>query len=121
MDGKTILLMDDHPGVLRGLSSYLGAMLPGCSVVTLNRFNEGDDLPAKVDIAILDVVMPRSMGVHDRVRLIRKIYGPNCLILCQSMTMDDDDAFVLRLNGADYAVEKDSRYLTEIFEKEGLI
>ena len=120
-DTKVVLIMDDENHELRATESLIENLLPGWRIETMLSFVEGDPLPERVDLAILDFVMFDSMSVYDRTRLIRQKYGDACLIICHSKNMDGFLVRGLEQAGIDHAIYKNQDALEKIIEEEGLL
>lgn len=77
----TVLLVDDEPDILEGLSSYLEATMPGLRILTAPNAEAALVIARKdpVDVVVSDLRMPGMDGlqllehIHQRYPLVRRI------------------------------------------------
>jgi two-component system, NarL family, nitrate/nitrite response regulator NarL len=103
----TVLLVDDHPLLRRGLAAMLGLEDWVGRVVEAGSVREGAALGAveAVDVAVVDLGLPDGSGV-DLVRRLRRT--PGCPVLVLTMTRDDAAVRECLTAGATGYVLKDS-------------
>lgn len=84
----TVLVVDDHPLMRRGLTAMLGLEPWVGRVVEAGSVREGATVGAVegVDVAVVDLGLPDGSGV-DLVRALRST--PGCPVLVLTMTRDD--------------------------------
>jgi DNA-binding NarL/FixJ family response regulator len=104
-----ILVADDHPIVLRGLRMVLNAQ-PDLEVVA--EAADGAEavekaLAEEIDLAILDVSMPRMTGIQATAELVRR--KPELRILILSMYDSEQFLFeALRAGASGYVLKSDA-------------
>lgn len=88
MRAATVLLVDDHPLLRRGLAALLGLEPWVGRVVEAGSVREGATVGAVegADMAVVDLGLPDGSGV-DLVRRLRRT--PGCPVLVLTMTRDD--------------------------------
>jgi DNA-binding NarL/FixJ family response regulator len=103
----TILLVDDHPLVRRGLAAMLGLEGWVGRVVEAASVREGAAVAVTeaVDVAVVDLGLPDGDGV-ELVRRLRK--APGCPVLVLTMSRDDGTVRACLAAGARGYVLKDS-------------
>lgn len=103
----TVLLVDDHPLIRRGLSALLGLESWVGRVVEAATIHDGarEAVVWGVDVAVVDLGLPDGNGV-DLVRRLRR--APGCPVLVLSMNRDDAAVRECLAAGATGYVLKDS-------------
>lgn len=103
----TVLLVDDHPLVRRGLCALLGLEPWVARVVEAGSVAEGARCGAveAVDVAVVDLGLPDGNGV-DLVRQLRR--APGCPVLVLTMTREEAVVRACLAAGATGYVLKDS-------------
>lgn len=107
MEPVTVLVVDDHPLVRRGLSTLLGLEDWVGRVVEAGSVREGALTGAAegVDVAVVDLGLPDGSGV-DLVSRLRR--APGCPVLVLTMTRDEQVVRACLAAGATGYVLKDS-------------
>lgn len=107
MEPVTVLVVDDHPLMRRGLATLLGLEDWVAQVVEAGSVREGAATGATeaVDIAVVDLGLPDGSGVDLVTRLRRT---PGCPVLVLTMTRDDASVRACLEAGATGYVLKDS-------------
>lgn len=107
MNPATVLLVDDHPLLRRGLAALLGLEDWVSRVVEAGSVREGAATGAAeaVDVAVVDLGLPDGSGVELVTRLRR---NPGCPVLVLTMTRDDASVRECLAAGATGYVLKDS-------------
>ena len=93
LDGVTILLVDDEPGVLRFAGDVLQKY--GAKVHTCPGGLEAQNLAGRVeqlDLVITDVILPDITGV-ELVRVLRAWHPGIRALAMSGLLSDDEDAF----------------------------
>jgi len=115
----SILLVDDHEVVRKGLRNYLETV-PGLAVI--GEAGSGEEAIAMVqeqipDVVLLDLIMPGMDGV-DATRQIKKI-SPRTQVVILTSFHDDSHIFRALKAGATSYVLKDMRMdrLAEVIQK----
>lgn len=105
--GATVLLVDDHPLLRRGLAALLGLEGWVGRVVEAGTVRDGAALGAveAADVAVVDLGLPDGSGV-DLVRALRRT--PGCPVLVLTMTREDAVVRECLAAGATGYVLKDS-------------
>ncbi len=105
--GVTVLVVDDHPLLRRGLAALLALEEWVGRVVEAGTVRDGAALGAveAVDVAVVDLGLPDGSGV-DLVRRLRR--APGCPVLVLTMTRDDGVVRDCLAAGATGYVLKDS-------------
>lgn len=105
--GATVLLVDDHPLVRRGLAAVLGLEPWVGRVVEAGTVREGAATGAVegVDVAVVDLGLPDGSGV-ELVRRLRR--SPGCPVLVLTMTRAEGVVRECLAAGATGYVLKDS-------------
>jgi DNA-binding NarL/FixJ family response regulator len=101
-----VLVADDHPIVLRGLLAVLGQQPDFEVVATANDGAEAvaHALSGDVDLAILDISMPRKTGLQAAQEITRRDPGVRVLIL--SMHENEEYLFeALRAGASGYVLK----------------
>lgn len=103
----TVLLVDDHPLVRRGLAALLGLEDWVGRVVEAGSVRDGAATGAveAVDVAVVDLGLPDGSGV-ELVRRLRR--APGCPVLVLTMTRDEGVVRECLTAGATGYVLKDS-------------
>lgn len=103
----TVLVVDDHPVVRRGLAAMLGLEDWVGRVVEAGSVREGATLGAteRVDVAVVDLGLPDGDGV-ELVRRLRR--APGCPVLVLTMTRDEGVVRTCLAAGAGGYLLKDS-------------
>jgi DNA-binding NarL/FixJ family response regulator len=103
----TVLVVDDHPVVRRGLAAMLGIEDWVGRVVEAGSVREGAVVGAteRVDVAVVDLGLPDGDGV-ELVRRLRR--SPGCPVLVLTMTRDEGVVRACLAAGAGGYVLKDS-------------
>ena len=106
-DAATVLVVDDHPLMRRGLAAILGLEAWVGRVVEAGSVREGAALgaTARVDVAVVDLGLPDGDGV-ELVRRLRR--APGCPVLVLTMTRDEGVVRACLAAGAGGYVLKDS-------------
>lgn len=106
-DPATVLLVDDHPLLRRGLAALLGLEDWVGRVVEAGTVRDGAAVGAveNADVAVVDLGLPDGSGV-DLVRKLRR--APGCPVLVLTMTRDDATVRECLAAGATGYVLKDS-------------
>lgn len=107
MPAATVLLVDDHPLVRRGLGALLDLEPWVGRIVEAGSVTQGAAIGAveNVDMAVVDLGLPDGDGV-DLVRRLRRT--PGCPVLVLTMTRDDATVRDCLAAGAGGYVLKDS-------------
>lgn len=107
MEPVTVLVVDDHPLMRRGLATLLGLEDWVARVVEAGSVREGAATGAAegVDVAVVDLGLPDGSGVDLVTRLRRT---PGCPVLVLTMTRDDASVRACLDAGATGYVLKDS-------------
>jgi two-component system nitrate/nitrite response regulator NarL len=107
MEPVTVLVVDDHPLMRRGLATLLGLEDWVARVVEAGSVREGAASGAAeaVDVAVVDLGLPDGSGVELVTRLRRT---PGCPVLVLTMTRDDASVRACLDAGATGYVLKDS-------------
>lgn len=105
--GATVLVVDDHPVVRRGLAAMLGLEDWVGRVVEAASVREGAALGATeaADVAVVDLGLPDGDGV-ELVRRLRRT--PGCPVLVLTMTRDEGVVRTCLAAGAGGYLLKDS-------------
>lgn len=105
--GVTVLVVDDHPLLRRGLATLLGLEDWVGRVVEAGTVRDGATTGAveAVDVAVVDLGLPDGSGV-ELVRRLRR--APGCPVLVLTMTRDDAVVRDCLAAGATGYVLKDS-------------
>jgi DNA-binding response OmpR family regulator len=102
--GKAVILVvDDEPGVLKTLAMVLEQA--GYSVLTLDKGREALDMVAGVaiDLALIDVNMPRMDGIAVGREIRKKL--PNCkILLITGSAAGSDRIIAARTEGLEFDV-----------------
>jgi len=103
----TVLVVDDHPVVRRGLTAMLGLEEWVGRVVEAGSVRNGAALGAteRVDVAVVDLGLPDGDGV-ELVRRLRR--SPGCPVLVLTMTRDEGIVRACLAAGAGGYLLKDS-------------
>lgn len=107
MEPVTVLVVDDHPLLRRGLATLLGLEDWVARVVEAGSVREGAATGAAeaVDVAVVDLGLPDGSGVDLVARLRR---SPGCPVLVLTMTRDGGTVRACLDAGATGYVLKDS-------------
>lgn len=107
MEPVTVLVVDDHPLMRRGLATLLGLEDWVARVVEAGSVREGAATGAAeaVDVAVVDLGLPDGSGVELVTRLRRT---PGCPVLVLTMTREDASVRACLDAGATGYVLKDS-------------
>ena len=101
----TVLVVDDHPVVRRGLAAMLGLEDWVSRVVEAGSVREGAGAAERVDVAVVDLGLPDDDGVE----LVRRLrHNPGCPVLVLTMTRDEGVVRACLAAGAGGYVLKDS-------------
>ena len=103
----TVLIVDDHPVVRRGLAAMLGLEDWVARVVEAGSVRDGAAAGAteRVDVAVVDLGLPDGDGPARRRRLRR---APGCPVLVLTMTRDEGIVRACLAAGAGGYLLKDS-------------
>jgi DNA-binding NarL/FixJ family response regulator len=107
MEPVTVLVVDDHPLMRRGLATLLALEEWVARVVEAGSVREGAATGAAeaVDVAVVDLGLPDGSGIDLVTRLRRT---PGCPVLVLTMTRDDASVRACLEAGATGYVLKDS-------------
>lgn len=100
METTRLLLVEDHPVFLHGLTAFLGSM-PTMEVVgTAQSGSEGVALAHELqpDVVLMDLHLPELHGVEATRRIVET--SPHIRVLVVSMLDDDDSVFAAMRAGA---------------------
>ena len=103
----TVLIVDDHPVVRRGLAAMLGLEDWVARVVEAGSVRDGAAAGAteRVDVAVVDLGLPDGDGVE----LVRRLHRtPGCPVLVLTMTRDEGTVRACLAAGAGGYLLKDS-------------
>lgn len=104
----TVLVVDDHPIVRRGLAALLQVEPWTARVVGAGTVREAHELTVteRPDVVVLDLGLPDGDGLELLPRLLRA--APGCAVLVLTMTKDDATVRACLAAGASGFVLKDT-------------
>ena len=104
MNGKSILIVEDDPALLRGLKDNLEAQ--GYEVRTANDGQKGMDalMKARPDLLLLDLMLPKVNG-YEICRVARSRQMDMPIIMLTAKGQEDDIVRGLELGADDYVTK----------------
>jgi len=105
---KTILIVEDEPGLLNVLTDKLSAC--GLSVLKAENGEEGLSLALKYrpDLILLDIVMPKMDGLTMMRRLRESVWGSSASIIVLTNLADNEKvAEAMKNKVYDYLIKTD--------------